>query len=69
MLSRKKRVRLHLVEDHLPSVEGLLVSRRGREYVVGVPTLITDPQAQPAELASRLLVVPRERVAFYEVLV
>jgi hypothetical protein len=52
----------------LPSVEGLLVSKRGREYVVAVPELIHDTQMAPAVLESRWLRVPRERVAFYEVI-
>ena len=68
MLSRKKRVLMHLKEDGLPSVEGLLVSRRLREYVLAVPQLHTNPDAQPAVLTSRLLVIPRENVAFFEIL-
>ena len=71
-MNRKKRVRIHLLEEqrgqHLPSVEGLLVSRRRREYMIAVPRLLVAPQANPAELDSRWLVIPRERVAFYEVL-
>ena len=68
MLSRKKRVLVHLKEDGLPSAEGLLVSRRHREYVLAVPQLHTTPDASPAVLTSRLLVIPREQVAFYEVI-
>lgn len=68
-LARKKRVRVHLIEDGLPSLEGLLVARRRGEYLLALPTLIVHPDAAPAELAAaRLLAVPRERVAFYEVL-
>lgn len=69
-LKRAKRVRLHLIDRGavaLPSVEGLLVAKRGREYVIGLPALISSPQEQPTELESRLLVIPRENVAFYEV--
>lgn len=62
----KKRVRLHLKED-LPSVEGLLVSRRNGEYLIGVPKLITDTTLQPAELVG-MLAVPKANVAFYEVI-
>lgn len=68
----KKRVRMHLLEPspqmQLPSIEGLLVSKRGREYVLAVPQLITSPEAKPTQLGSKLLVIPRDRVAFYEVL-
>lgn len=72
MLKRKKRVRIHLVDPHpaanLPSVEGLLVATRAREYVVAVPRLITAVGANPTELESRWVEIPRERVAFYEVI-
>ena len=71
MLRRKSRVRMHLLDApgvELPSVEGLLVGRRRSEYVVGVPRLVTDPVGVPADLDSRYLVIPRERVAFYEVI-
>jgi hypothetical protein len=54
--------------SRLPSVEGVLVSRRRREYMIAVPRLLTHPQADPAELDSRWLAIPRSRVAFYEVL-
>jgi hypothetical protein len=70
-VKRKPRVRVHLVDEkqsQLPSVEGILVSRRRREYMIAVPVLLTHPQANPAELESRWLSIPRERVAFYEVL-
>lgn len=71
-MRRKERVRVHLMdpspEMRLPSVEGLLVSKRGREYVLAVPQLIVAPEAKPRELGARLLAIPRERVAFYEVL-
>lgn len=71
-LKRARRVRVHLVDGQpgveLPSVEGLLVSRRRREYALAVPVLLTSAEARPTELASQLLVIPRERVAFFEVL-
>lgn len=70
-MRRKKRVRLHLITPEraeLPSVEGLLVSRRRREYLIALPELLVDPQANPAQLDSRWLAIPRERVAFFEVL-
>jgi hypothetical protein len=68
-----QRVRLHLADPHktveLPSVEGVLLSKRGGEYVVAVPSLLIAAGAQQAELAdARELRIPRERVAFYEVL-
>ena len=62
---------MHLIDDkqsQLPSVEGILVSRRRREYMLAVPMLLTAPGANPAELDSRWLCIPRSRVAFYEVL-
>lgn len=64
---RKQRVRVHLVDDHLPSVEGILLERRP-EFVIGRPSLIHSAEGGPAELVSREVVIPRERVAFYEVL-
>lgn len=70
-MSRKKRVRMHLIDDprsELPSVEGILQSKRGREFVIAVPELLVAAGANPAPLESRWLVIPRERVAFYEVL-
>ena len=70
-MRRKKRVRLHLVASEpaeLPSIEGILVSRRRREYLIALPQLLVDPQANPAQLDSRWLAIPRERVAFFEIL-
>lgn len=68
----KKRVRVHLADPHpgveLPSVEGVLVSKRGRELTIAVASLVFNPDADPVPLQSRWLVIPRERVAFYEVL-
>lgn len=71
-LKRKPRVRLHMVDPNphfrMPSVEGLLISRRHREYAVAVPELITSAEGSNLEMEGRLLVIPREYVAFYEVL-
>ena len=67
MLKRRKRVRVHM-NDQTPSVEGLLVGRRHREYLIAIPKLLLHPDANPTELESRLLAIPRERVAFYEVI-
>lgn len=69
-LKRRKRVRMHLIEPspgvELPSIEGLLVSRRLREYVIALPSLIVSEAGQPIELESRLVGIPRERVAWWE---
>ena len=70
-MKRKPRVRVHLIDERgsqLPSFEGVLVSRRRREYMIAVPVMLTHPQANPAELESRWVAFPRDRVAFYEVL-
>ena len=70
---RRRRVRLHLADPahgvSLPSVEGILVRRERREYVICVPELHVAPGAAAQALAdARELRIPRERVAFYEVL-
>ena len=70
-LKRARRVRVHLIEDGLPSIEGLLVGkgRHGREVVVALPQLITEAVTQggaPTVLDSRYVAIPRERVAFWE---
>lgn len=52
----------------LPSVEGLLVSRRRNEFLLALPELIVAPDAPSQKLESRLLAIPRERVAFFEVI-
>lgn len=70
-MKRKPKVRMHLIDEkqtQLPSVEGILVSRRRREYMIALPVLLTSTTGNPAELESRWLSIPRERVAFYEVL-
>lgn len=71
----RKRVRLHLADPHpgadLPSVEGILVGydRGLREYRIVDPELLVAAGAEPARLAdARELRVPRDRVAFYEVI-
>lgn len=70
---RKQRVRVHLVDKDprvaQPSVEGLLVRKLAREYVLALPELLVNPQREPIALdEARTLVIPRENVAFYEVL-
>lgn len=68
---RSRRVRVHLEENgttELPTVDGLLVSRRRREYVIGVPQLTFAAGAEPITPEGRFVVLPRERVAFYELL-
>src|SRR5262245_34949308 len=70
-MKRKPRVRMHLVDEsrsQLPSVEGVLVSRRRKEYMIAVPKLVIAAGRDPEELEARWLTIPRERVAFYEVL-
>ena len=70
-MKRKPRVRVHLIDEpnsQLPSVEGVLVSRRRREYMLAVPRLVIAAGRDPEDLQSRYLSIPRERVAFYEVL-
>lgn len=68
-LNRAKKVRLHLIDPsdgvQLPSVEGLLLKKSGRELVLHVPKLIHSAEAEPQELHTPL-VVPRERVAFWQ---
>jgi hypothetical protein len=70
-LKRKRRVRMHLISPEraeLPSIEGLLVSRRHGEYLLAMPELLVNPEANPARLEAPNAAIPRERVAFYEVL-
>lgn len=64
---RRRRVRVHLVGD-LPSIDGYIRSRGRLEYLVEAPQLLTAAGAEPVELASRLVAVPRDRIAFYEVI-
>jgi hypothetical protein len=68
-LSKAPRVRLHYFDQATPSVEGLLLSRRHREYAVGIPELLTDEsQEGRVRLAANTLLVPREAVSMLEVL-
>lgn len=68
----KRRVRLHLVDRPgvaLPSVEGVLLGRRSGEYRVADPALLLAVNAEVTRLSDAAeLRVPRENVAFYEVL-
>jgi hypothetical protein len=57
---------MHLVDPGLPSVEGLLVRTARREYHLAVPRLVVAAGGEPVELENTV-VIPRERVAFYEV--
>ena len=62
---------MHLIDQpgtNLPSVEGILVASRSSEFVIALPVLHVAVGANPKALESRELVIPRERVAFYEVL-
>lgn len=77
---RRIRVRLHVIDPHkdvhLPSIEGVLLNRLRwvmpllrSDYRIAVPELLLAPGAKPGRLAdAKMLVVHRERVAFYEVL-
>lgn len=70
---RKQRVRVHLVDKDpriaQPSVEGVLVQKLAREYVLALPELLVSPERDLIVLdEARLLAIPRENVAFYEVL-
>ncbi|HVN51047.1 MAG TPA: hypothetical protein VMT43_06415 [Acidimicrobiales bacterium] len=69
-IRRADRVRIHLIdrERPQPSVEGVLV-RKGGEYVVAVPQLLVSPERDPVGLDdAKFLVIPRENIAFYEVI-
>lgn len=71
-LKRAKRVRMQLLDApgvQLPAVEGLLVARRRREYVLAMPRVITEAVVSggnPTELEARLVEIPRERVVWIE---
>lgn len=61
-------VRLHL-NDNLPSVEGLLVSRRtrryGDHYLVELAKVLEAPD-RTVTLEGRRVMVPRERVVLVQ---
>jgi len=68
---RKKRVRVHLVDRpgiDLPRVDGILVSRRHREYMIGVPSLTFSAEGNAVTPEGRFVAIPRDGVAFYEIL-
>ena len=68
---RRKRVRVHLIDRpgiDLPRVDGLLVSRRHREYLLALPSLQIAAGAPPVEPEGRFVAIPRDGVAFYELL-
>lgn len=72
-IRRARRVRIHLTvtaaSAGAESIEGLLVSRRRREFAIALPELLVAAGARPQPLSSaRLLMIPRESVAHYEVL-
>lgn len=67
---RRKRIRMHLLDERgsqLPSIEGLLDSK-GKEYTIIAPKLLFAAGGNAADLDSRYVIVPRERIAFYEVI-
>lgn len=72
MTRRRKRVRMHLIDRPgvgMPSVEGVLLSRRFGEYRVADPALLIAAGASPTVLSDAAeLRVPVGNVAFYEVL-
>lgn len=63
----KRRVRMHLKDSGLPSIEGVLLGQRKGHYVLAVPKLVRA-EDQTIPLESRWLEVPREGVAFFEVI-
>lgn len=68
---RKRRVRMHLIDRpgiDLPRIDGLLISRRHNEYLVGVPELLLSAEGNPVTPEGRYVVVPRDNVAFYELI-
>lgn len=60
---------MHLVSGSadLPSLEGILVSR-SPEYLLAVPLMLTAAGGNPAEFEANHVAIPKERVAFFEVL-
>jgi hypothetical protein len=61
---RKKKVRVHLKDG--PTIEGLLIKSRP-VYLIYAPKAITETDGRPAELIGHVE-IPRENVAFYQVL-
>jgi len=68
ILRRAQRVRLHFFKDGMPSMEGLLVSRRHGEYAIGVPELVPTAEGEKVPVGGQIALIPRENVAFLEVL-
>ena len=67
-LRSAKRVRLHFFKDGMPSMEGLLVSRRHGEYAIAVPELVPTAEGDKVPVGGQLALIPRPNVAFLEVL-
>jgi len=70
-LRRLRRVRLHLFdrpEIDSPRFEGLLLSRRRHEYLLGDSSLLFSPEAQPLQPEGRMVAIPRENVMWLEVM-
>jgi hypothetical protein len=67
-LRRAKRVRVHFFNDKMPSMEGLLVSRRHREYAIAVPELVPTVEGNKVPVGGQIALVPAGNVAFLEVL-
>jgi hypothetical protein len=73
LVRARKRVRMHLVDESprvaLPSVEGVLLGfdHALKEYRLGVPELLFAAGGNADKLDAKELRLPRERVAFYEV--
>lgn len=68
---RARKVRMHLIDRpgiDLPRVDGLLVSRRNREYLIGVPSLMLSTDGNAVTPEGRFVAIPRDSVAFYEIL-
>ncbi len=66
LLRGKRLVRLHLLGDTVPSLEGILAGRWGGHYVLLVPYLI-EAENQTVKLEGHVE-IPAERVLFCQVL-
>jgi hypothetical protein len=64
LLARKRRVRLHFLDD-APTLEGFLVGRYGGHYVVELPKLL-EQKGRTVALSGHIE-VPAERVFFVQV--